>query len=150
MATHAGNRTVAVHAGVASDKRPPPLGLAWPAPKNVPMSKSGQPKWTSVPIALVDASHGAESARRKHRSSVDADSSAAQQGTSYYNSVEVELAVKVAFALCAAGDIHSLAILSPYKAQACTASGLQSAACDLTAVVQLRPASAAAPAPEHQ
>lgn len=117
-------------AGVKEDDRPPPAGLLWPAPPTVATAKSGAPKWAAMPIVLVDTGAGRES--RANLSSSPSPEAAAELlgadtrgrgggggggSTSYANRLEAELAVAAVYALCAAGDVDSVALLTPYRGQ---------------------------------
>jgi superfamily I DNA and/or RNA helicase len=101
--------------GVTDGERPPPVGLPWPTPTLVATTSKGVDRWTSMPAVLVAADD-----TREHRvergdggGSRDSDHGAA----SYENVQEAELVLAAAFALARGGDVSTIAVLAPYRAQ---------------------------------
>ena len=101
-------------AGVQEKHRQPPKGLKWPQPCTVALER-GKPKWSTSPVVLVDSSRGQESLGKgsTHSIRISRNQKAAQEGTkstaarsergsgtSFSNSLEAELAVRAAVALC--------------------------------------------------
>lgn len=96
------------------------------------MTKAGKPKWRGMPVVLVDATDGRESTAKMLGGHAAAElATAADEGgrqasrkqlslqahASYANSMEAELAVRAAYAVCAAGDMRTVALLTPYRGQ---------------------------------
>lgn len=84
----------------------PPVGLAWPTPREVRYTHDHQKAWTTMPVVMVVAEECREQMVGR-----------GGQGASYLNAEEARLAVAAAFALASGGDVKSVAILTPYKAQ---------------------------------
>ncbi|CAD7698666.1 unnamed protein product [Ostreobium quekettii] len=93
--------------GVQSSSRPPPAGVAWPR--------------ADVPVLLVTC-RGRESKARSEDS---------EGGASYRNAEEAEVAVRLLSNVLAAGGVESVAILTPYRAQAAHAEQLLNSATPL-------------------
>lgn len=101
-------------AGVHEKQRPLPRGLNWPQPQTVKLDRAGKPQWSTSPIVLVDASRGQESLGRGSATTRSSTSrgpqskpskgSSSSNGTSFSNSLEVELAMRAVVALCAGSD----------------------------------------------
>lgn len=116
--------------GIDEAERPDPAGIEWPAPRQVRYHEGDNgaaptPAWTRMPVVLVEAETCEERGDKRSRG---------DDGVSYANDGEAELAVAAAYALAAGGDVESVGILAPYRAQVCSAFDRLPASVELAAL----------------
>jgi len=83
--------------GITPEQRPIPLGFDWPN--------------SNVPVAMLPCTSTRDSTGR------DEKGTDGELSSSFRNTAEAQLALKVVKGLVAAGDVGSIAILTPYNAQ---------------------------------
>jgi superfamily I DNA and/or RNA helicase len=101
--------------GVTEVERPPPVGLPWPSPTLVATTSKGVPRWTSMPAVLVSADGTREHCVKSGDGGGISD--LGHSSASYENVQEAELVLAAAYALARGGDVSTIAVLAPYRAQ---------------------------------
>lgn len=120
--------------GVSSSDKPQPAGLAWPqhdCPVAVVAVEEGQEERASSAGGRPSAQQE-QRVRQRRRDAAGADDSEGEGGleegpgaASYLNRREAAMSIRLAAALLQAGDVASVACLSPYRGQVRVLEGLR-------------------------